>query len=322
MSRRRASRASRQAIMPASEHMIAERIAAYRPKGVDQRAWREVGPHVREAAHVSAPATISQAYMTMRVCTQFTVWALERGYQVADREQLYRPDLVEHFADTMLGYLGEHSQATYRAALRRVGRAATKRAPWAPNPRQLGRKTLSEPYPLEQIAWLRQVAADQLTWTRRRAATAVVCLAYGAGLRAPEYAAVTGAHVREQDGVVLVDVPGARARVVPVLPEVAGDLLALAGALPDSRLFSDRTAGVRNWTASVVEQIEVPRGAPRFSSRRLRVTWMVRLSTAGVRVSELCDMAGLTSAHSWEDLARYVPRREPGELIALIGALG
>lgn len=311
----------REPLIPAGSQVIEERIAAYRPKGVDQEAWRGVAPHVRAAVRASAPASVSQAYMTMRACAAFTLWAVAHGHQVNDREQLYRPDLVEHFAETALQGLGEHSRATYRSALRTVGRAATKRAPWSPSPRQLGRKTLSEPYTAGQIDWLRQIAADQSTVTRRRAATAVVCLAYGAGLRAPEYAAVTGAHVRVEAGVVVVDVPGTGGRTVPVVPEVGPDLLALAAAMPHRRLFSDRMSTARNWTASVVEQIEVPRGAPRFSSRRLRVTWMVRLSTAGVRVSELCDLAGLKSAHGWEDLARYVPRREPGELVALIGAL-
>lgn len=253
----------------------------------------------------------------MRACTGFTLWARERDLQL-DVEHLYTEENVEHYAATGLRHLDPHSQASYRSSLRRIGRAITTSVPWPAPPRPLPRKTLGAPYSDREIAWLQEIAATQTNEVRRRAATAVWCLSYGAGLRGPEFAAVTGRDVVAIGGATVVNVPGAKARQVPVLPDTAADLIALADRYPDRPLFSDRSPA-RGWTASVLGLIELPPGAPHFSSRRLRVTWMVKLCMAGIRISELGMLAAVSTSRGWDDLASHVPARDLAELCQLIG---
>jgi site-specific recombinase XerD len=145
-----------------------------------------------------------------------------------------------------------------------------------------------------------------------------MCLAYGAGLRSTEYTLVTAQHVRQVGHFVVVDVPGAHARTVPVLRDARDDLLALAAAVPREELFSPRQHA-RNWVSSVLAKVETPAGAPRLSSRRLRTTWMVQLCLSGVRISELADLAAVRTTKGWEDLGRHIPRREATDLWPLIG---
>ena len=302
-----------------SAEVIAQRIAAYQPNSVSQALWMQVADHVRDAVAAFQPASVSAAYLTMQAATRFAIWAAERGLPL-EPELLYTEANVEFFVATGLPHLGEHSRASYRSSLRRIGRTITRRADWSPRPPRLKRRDLSSPYSDAEIAWLWDIARHQTNQSRLRSARALMCLAYGAGLRAPEYSAVSAHDVREVDGVWVIDVTGGPLRSVPVLPEAAEDLRWLLETAPEGPLFSPRKP-IRNFTASVIAKIEVPPRAPRFVSRRLRITWMVRLSIAGLRISELGHLAGVKSTSTWEELGRFIPQRDESALRTLIGGL-
>lgn len=225
---------------------------------------------------------------------------------------------VEHFIQTALPNLVPHSRNAYRSCLRRVGRATTKRAEWRPRPANLGRRQLSAPYAPDEISWLWYIARNQPTVGRRRAAVALMALGHGAGLQARELAAVTAAHLTwTDDGGVTVDVPGPRSRAVPVLSEGVDDLRWLAADFPDRRLFADISPS-RTAASNVIYQLAVPPRAPRFHTPRLRSTWMVTLLTAGIRLSELVALAGVTSTKNLQDLILYIPKRPDQNVRALI----
>ncbi|CAM5787464.1 hypothetical protein [Cellulomonas persica] len=217
-------------------------------------------------------------------------------------------------------HLSGHSKASYGSALHRIAKRTNPRVGWAPPPTKHARKALSDPYDEHEVEWLHAIASTQGTEARRRAALTVWCLSYGAGLQGPEFGTLPGDAVRVVDGVAVVDVPGANARTVPVLGCARDDLLELAARYPDRPMFSDR-APSRNWTASVLAGEQIPRGAPRFTSRRLRISWMVTLTVAGVRISELMDLAGRETTNGFEDLARFIPQRSATDLRRLIGGV-
>lgn len=300
--------------------VVAERVAAYRPNSVPPTLWTEVASHVRAAVLVYEPQSVSAAYLAMQAATRFAIWAVGRGLSL-DPETLYTEANVEFFVASGLPHLSEHSRASYRSSLRRIGRTITHRADWSPQPPRLKRKDLSAPYSDEEIAWLWDIARHQSSLPRQRAARGLMCLAYGAGLRAPEYSVVTSDHVRDVDQVAVVNLGGTSPRTVPVLPEAHEDLRWLIDAVPAGEELFSAHRHIRNFTASVVETIEVPPRAPRFVSRRLRITWMVRVSVAGVRISELGYLAGVKTAKGWDELGKFIPRRDDAELRALIGAL-
>jgi len=314
------SRDSQSGLIRPTGRQIADRIERYRPRSVERGDWSAVRRHVVEATLAYAPESYSSTYLTMAVCARFSLWARDRGISIVVLRDLYVPHHVEHFLATGLSHLSGHSRASYGSALHRIAKNINKRAGWEPPPTQHGRKALSDPYADHELDWLHHIATTQGTEARRRAALSMWCLSYGAGLRGPEVGVLTGDDVHVVDGVAVVDVPGANARRVPVLGCARGDLLELAAQYPDSPMFSDRTP-CRNWTASVLSQVTIPARAPRFSSRRLRISWMVTLTVAGVRLSELMDLAGLETTNGWEDLARFIPQRGEAELRGLIGGV-
>lgn len=316
----RARGTAKRPVVPVTRELLDHRITTYAPKGVvSAEQWGLVREHVRGATRRYEPDSLSAVYLTMRACTMLAVWALDHHIPL-DLELLYSEENVERFSATGMRHLADHSRASYRSALRRIGRKVTKRAEWAPEPARIRRTTFSDPYTSADIEWLWDVARHQKSETRRRAAVTAVALCYGGGLQGPEYSLIEGSSIELVDGVVVAHVPGRLGRSVPVLPTFTEELMLLAGRYQDRPLFSDRTP-VRNWTSAVLAQVEIPPGAPRLVPNRLRITWMVHLLTMGVRVSELRHLAGVKTTKGWEDLAKFVPMREPAELHALIGGL-
>jgi hypothetical protein len=103
----------------------------------------------------------------------------------------------------------------------------------------------------------REIGPQQRTSTRQRILRGAVGLCYGACARPFEVADTIGNFVEKLDGVVVVHIPGQFARIVPVLPDVADDLLDLARQLPDSCIFSDRKPKT-DWMRDTLTNVEVP----------------------------------------------------------------
>jgi hypothetical protein len=298
--------------------LIEHRIVTYRPKGVvTPEQWAPIERDVRAATRRFAPDSLSAVYLTMRAVTMFHLWAIEQHLPL-DIEHLFTQENVERFSETGMTHLGLHSQASYRSALRRIGRTITKKAAWTPEPKPRGRATLADPYRRTDLAWLWEICLTQSSAVRRRAAVATMGLCHGAGLAGAEFSVLHGSSIEVIDGVAVVHIPGAHARDVPVLPQYTDELVRLSLAYWDRPMFSDRTPA-RNWTSNVLAPLEFPIGAPRLVPSRLRTTWMVELSTAGVRISELQHLAGVKTLHGWEDFSKFVPRRDDAALRRLIG---
>ncbi|MDM8085150.1 hypothetical protein QUV83_10270 [Cellulomonas cellasea] len=253
----------------------------------------------------------------MRAVTMYYLWAIGQHLPL-DVERLFAEENVERFSETGMNHLGEHSQASYRSALRRIGRTVTTKAPWAPEPKRKKRSTLADPYGRPDLAWLWEICLTQRSEVRRRAGVATMALCHGAGLAGAEFSVLPGSSIELIDGVAVVHIPGAHAREVPVLPQYADELVRLSLDYWDRPMFSDRTPS-RNWTSNVLSQLELPTSAPRLVPSRLRTTWMVELSTAGLRVSELQHLAGVKTLTGWEDFSKFVPLRDPAVLRRLIG---
>lgn len=300
--------------------LIEHRIVTYRPKGVvTAHQWAPIEHDVRAATRRYAPQSLSAAYLAMRAVTMFQLWAIENRLPL-DLEHLFTETNVEWFVETGMTHLGEHTQSCYRSALRRIGRTVTKKAPWTPEPKRKKRTTLADPYARLDLAWLWEICLTQRSEVRRRAGVATMALCHGAGLAGAEFSVLLGSSIEMIDGVAVVHIPGDHARDVPVLPQYADELVRLSLDYWDRPMFSDRTPS-RNWTANVLAQLEFPTGAPRLVPSRLRTTWMVELSTAGVRISELQHFAGVKTMTGWEDFSKFVPRRDDSVLRRLIGGV-
>jgi len=215
-------------------------IEGYRPKSLKgMRRWDAVADVVRDVVTVSGPPSRRRAIELMRTVAHFASWASGEGV-VVQVESLFRPEHVERYIATGCLQLNERSRATRRSTLRRMGRAATRTAPWAPPRAQLPRQTLADPYSPVEVAGFWAAAQVQRTPALRRTATALLTLGLGAGLVPIEHFHVHGRHVQLVDGVTVVQVDGRRARRVPVLEVYARPLRELAAEV--GRRAADRAS--------------------------------------------------------------------------------
>lgn len=314
----RRSTPKKSARTPVTPDLIEHRIVTYRPKGVvTPEQWTPIEQDVRTATRRFAPESLSAVYLTMRAVTMFYLWAIEQHLPL-EVERLFTQDNVERFSEIGMAHLGPHSQASYRSALRRIGRTITRKALWTPEPKPRGRTTLADPYRSLDLTWLWEICLTQRSEVRRRAGVATMALCHGAGLAGAEFSVLHGSSVEVIDGVAVVHISGPHARDVPVLPQYFDELVRLSQEYGDRPMFSDRTPA-RNWTSNVLAQLEFPSGAPTLVPSKLRTTWMVELSTAGVRISELQHLAGVKTLKGWEDFSKFVPRRDDAALRQLIG---
>jgi hypothetical protein len=213
------------------------------------------------------------------------------------------PETVERFIAVALK--GGRSRATYRAVLRRIGPALTRRAPWEAKPAPVARRQVALPYSAVEMAGLKSDARAQMTSGRVRAARALLALGAGAGLDGRWVARVVRADVSVDRGV-LVQVGEPAARVVPVLAGWEDEVIDLAVSAGEEFLIGGRSKA-RNRAGQLAASIVVAHGHPTLSASRLRSTWLVTHLTMGTRLPELARAAGMHGVTVLSDLLRYVP---------------
>src|SRR5262249_35118873 len=140
-------------------------------------------------------------------------------------EVLLHPSVIERFATCAPGLSGV-ARRTLRTNLRFLARAVVPAL--APADASLPRERAKAPYALAEIAGYLALADAQPTAARRMRAAGLVCLGAGAGLIRSDLRAVRGTDVICRSGGVIVQVRGARPRVVPVLASYQERLLASA----------------------------------------------------------------------------------------------
>jgi integrase len=300
---------------------IEQRLTGYIPVAPNVLAcWDEIRDPVLAVVRATNPADEQEASERLHICAKFTAWAVAHGLPLA-ADRLYTEDNVEwHTAANSTAFAGvaRTTRAKYRSELRQIGRTVARRGSWSPLPPRIDKGRARSPYTAGDIRRLREIGPQQRTATRRRILRGALGLCYGAGARPFEVADTIGDFVEELDGVVVVHIPGQFARTVPVLPDVAEDVLDLARQFPDSCIFSDRKPKT-DWMRDTLTNVEVPAEVPRPDAKRLRQTWMVQVATLPLRLPELQYLSGLQTLEGWERLDKFIPRRDAADLGALIG---
>lgn len=238
-----------------------------------------------------------------RILFRLALWATAEGTPL-DRDAILDPETVERFCT--VGLAGERSQATHRSDLRRMARQLTTRAPWEIPPVSMARRRVAPPYSPAEVALLRSDAADQPTAPRRRGARAVLALGLGAGLDGRWLARVEASDVKRRGSLVEVVVGEPAPRRVVVRREWEEELSELAASAGDGCLLGRRSSS-RHRVGDLVKRLLVPAGHPRLSPARLRATWLVGHLSAGTRLPELCEAAGLQGFEVLSDLMVYLP---------------
>ena len=205
-------------------HTAAEVIDAYQPTPslVPAAEWAHVAGFVRTVVATVGHDSPSSALLAMKAAARYTAWAHEQALPL-DAEVLFTPERVEHYVAVALPALSVRSKATLRSALRRVGRACTRKAPWRPEePEYTTSHPLAPPYTTDQVAGYWEAAGAQATARRSRVLTGLLALGLGAGLRSREIAYTTPERVTEHGhGLWTITLPD---RVVPIRAEHVSSL--------------------------------------------------------------------------------------------------
>jgi hypothetical protein len=286
-------------------------IDRFSPKDVPPAIWNRIEPLVKEAVATSTPRTVSRANDLLTVTAQLAVWAHRIG-QPLDPEILFHPDTVDRFVTEGCAHLSEGSRLNYRTQLWKVGAAVLGPALYPPRPLPMRRSEVTAPYLEAQITEVVSWSQGLPTEAMRRNVQALLAIGLGAGLSAREVKRLVGTEVREEEGLVLVEVVGDNARTVPVRGQWAQGVLAFARESGPRPYFRpERLRITRGDILAFIDRCTEPDQDAMFSVQRLRVTWVVSHLAAGVPVGVLARGAGVGPGHLTKYL-RFVP--EPDEL--------
>jgi len=228
---------------------------------------------------------------------------------VADPAVVFRSDEIERF--TLMGcrHLAGGTRATYRSALRSIGEHVVGFEVACPDRAMpVAKPTPLAPYSEAEFASIIGAISGRRTPFQRNNAMALVVFGRGAGLGAGDIAGLVGTDChRTADGTVIIGVPGARTREVPVLRRWEAEAHDIATAAGTGPVFnSTRAAITRNDIARFCERLSW-RDAPGLSVSRLRITWIVEHLSAGTPVHVVAEAAGVTAPN----LARYARFLDP-----------
>jgi hypothetical protein len=241
-------------------------IAGWRPSSVTPPAASfarlvvaAAGPHRRERAR-------NLLWAAGKLADYGTGLGLEPVPQV-----LLHPSVIERFTAHAPALTGV-SRRTLRTNLRFLARAVVPQLDPADAP--LPREHAKAPYTPAQISGYLALAAAQPTTARRMRAAGLICLGAGAGLIRADLRSVRGTDICRRSGGVLVDVRGARPRVVPVLAGYHDVLLASAAFAGECLVTGGTDPARKNVTSPLARSLAGGAGLPRLDTSRLRATWL------------------------------------------------
>ena len=144
-------------------------------------------------------------------------------------------------------------------------------------------------------------------------------VARGGGLTTGEVLTITAEHVEVDSEGVLLHVPGARARAVPVLAEYESVVADVAAAAWKPDMFLFRPKRQARSTKVLSDMLHKAPSKPfAISVQRLRATWIVTHLKAQTPVQALLDAAGIETLGALGRFYDYVP---PVEATAARAAL-
>jgi integrase len=284
-------------------------INRFSPQDVPEELWQRVAPVVRDAVTKAPLNDHSLANKRMTIVTQLALWADQIGHPV-DATSLFNPEFIDRFIAEGCAHLSQGTRLNYRGQLWRIGGAVVGHDLFPLRSVPLRRSDLVAPYSSDEVTELVSWSGGLPTSSMRRNSRALIALGLGTGMRAEEVLRAVGTDVREEDGVILVDVLGKGGhvdRVVPVHRLWAKDVLEIAtdsGVRPFFR--PERTRILRRDIINFVGRCSGD-GSAKFNVQQLRVTWIVSHLAAGTYLSALEQAAGVTAVQLVKYLVFVAP---------------
>jgi integrase len=260
------------------------------------------------------PSTPARAKALLFAASRLAAFGESVGLELEAQTMLH-PAVIERFIVEGKRTLSPATRRTLRTNLRHLARALDARP--QPAPVALPRERAKEPYSEAQIAAYLACAQAQSTITRRMHASALICLGAGAGLIGSELRHICGEDVLERSGGVLVEVPGRRARAVPVLGRFHEPLLAAAAFAGDGCLLGGENPLRKNLTAQIAA-LFCDSSLPRLDTGRLRSTWLCEAAQL-IGLHAFMAAAGVRCSQRLGDIAACLPDPGEREILRLLG---
>ena len=291
---------------------IAGYIASWQPSSVTPEAAR----FARQVVTQAAPPGRERARNLLWAAGRLADYAIGLGLEPVP-EVLLHPSVTGRFTAHAPGLTGV-TRRTLRTSLRFLARAVVPQL--APADAPLPRERAKAPYTRAEIGGYLALADAQPTRARRMRAAGLVCLGAGAGLIRADLRAVRGTDICCRCGGVVVEVSGARPRVVPVLARYHQPLLA-AAEFAGERLVTGGTDPQRhNITNPLTAALAGGTGLPRLDTSRLRATWLAEVAQlTGLAI--LMNAAGITCSQRLGDIIATLRPGSEADAVALLGGL-
>jgi integrase len=295
--------------------MPAGDVAAYIGRWEPWSVTAEAAAFAREVIAAAAPGGRERAKNLLWAAGKLADWAIPLGLDAVP-EVLLHPSVAERFTRCAPGLSGA-ARRTLRTNLRFIGRRVVPQLYPADLP--LPRERSKQPYSPAEIAGYLALADAQPTRERRMRAAALVCLGAGAGLIRGDLRDARGSDVTARSGGVVVQVRGARARVVPVLARYHERLLAAAAFARTGLLCGGSDPGRRNLTNPLVAALDGGTGLPRLDTSRLRATWLAGCGEL-LGLATFMHAAGISCSQRLGDLVADLEPAGEEQAVRLLGA--
>jgi integrase len=294
---------------PDTRSATAATVANYR------HADDEVTYFVRGVVARAAPANPTRAKAFLFGAMRLASFGASVGLDLVP-EVLLCPSVIERCVLSCAA-LSPATRRTLRTNLRALARAVLTPGPAPTAPAALSRERAKPPYSAQQLAAYFALARHQPTPARRAHAEGLVALGAGAGLMGADLRYVRGSDVQKRSGGLVVEVRGARPRIVPVLARYHEVLSASARFAGSNFVVGGRDLTRLNVTAPLVLRLSGGTDLPRLETSRLRSTWLAECAQM-IGLKSFMDAAGVNYSQRLGDLVATMSAVEEVETVRLL----
>lgn len=286
---------------------LAKKIDSYTPK-MNPTHWAVIEEFVRAAITDAQPDRFTTAQPWLSNVAQLVMWCWKSECIELERELVFAPSTIFRFMESRTD-LESGSRATIRSTLLRISERLIGPTEGVRDVRRYTNMQGTIPYTRAERISLRSFIQGEGTEYRRRNLRAIVALGAGAGLTPFELMLMQPEHVQDTDEALLVNVPGSRARTVPVFVEWE-DLLRESVAEADKDMpFVLSSRGKFRYANAIPDFLYSCAGhGLRPHCQRLRSTWVVSHLNARTPINLLLEAAGVTEIST---LGRYLKYVDP-----------
>jgi hypothetical protein len=285
-------------------------IASWRPSSVSAAA----ASFARQVVAAAGPHGRERAKNLLWAAGKLADFGIGLGLEPAP-EVLLHPSVTERFTTCAPGLSGV-TRRTLRTSLRFLARNVVPQLQPADVP--LPRERAKRPYSPAGISGYLALADAQPTTARRMRAAGLVCLGAGAGLIRADLRQVRGTDICRRSGGVIVQVRGARPRVVPALARYHDVLLASAGFAGDQLVTGGTDPARKNLTNPLARSLAGGTGLPRLDTSRLRARWLADCAER-LGLATFLHAAGITCSQRLGDIIATLQPGGEAEAVALLG---